>query len=146
MATHAPTTPTHGADPHHHDQPSGFAHQFEDIEQQLDSTTMGMWVFLAQEIMFFGGLFCGYTIYRSMMPDGFAAASNHLNVPLGLVNTIVLIASSLTMALAVRAAMLGNNPAVVRFLIGTLILGCTFLGVKVVEYTDKFTHHPGARL
>jgi len=142
MATHAPTTTSHGAsDPHHHGQPSGFAHQFEDIEQQLDSTTLGMWVFLAQEIMFFGGLFCGYTIYRSMMPDGFAAASNHLNVPLGLVNTIVLIASSLTMALAVRSAMMGNNPAIVRYLVGTLILGCTFLGVKVVEYTDKFTHH-----
>ncbi len=143
MATHAPTTTSHGAagGDSHGAHPPGFAHQFEDIEQQLDSTTFGMWVFLAQEIMFFGGLFCGYSIYRSMMPLGFETASNHLNVYLGAANTIVLILSSLTMALAVRSAMLGNNPAIVRYLIGTLILGFVFLGVKVVEYTDKFTHH-----
>lgn len=141
MATHVTTTTPHSDDQHHHAHPPGFAHQFEDIGQQLDSTTLGMWVFLAQEIMFFGGLFCGYSIYRGLMPQGFEAASNHLNVPLGFANTVVLIASSLTMALAVRAAMLGNNPAIVRWLIGTLVLGCTFLGVKVVEYTDKFQHH-----
>ena len=142
MSTHAPTPAPHSAGDHGHPaQPSGFAHQFEDIGQQLDSTTLGMWVFLAQEIMFFGGLFCGYSIYRSLMPAGFEAASNHLNVYLGAANTVVLILSSLTMALAVRAAMLGNNPAIVRWLIGTLILGCTFLGVKVVEYSDKFEHH-----
>ena len=141
MATHAPTNPSQSAGGDHHAQPSGFAHQFEDIGQQLDATTLGMWVFLAQEIMFFGGLFCGYSVYRSLMPAGFETASNHLNVYLGAANTIVLILSSLTMALAVRSAMLGNNPAIVRWLIGTLILGCTFLGVKVVEYSDKFAHH-----
>ncbi|MEZ5398561.1 MAG: cytochrome c oxidase subunit 3 family protein [Bryobacteraceae bacterium] len=144
MATHT-TTPhlpapgdSHGS---HAGHPPGFAHQFEDMEQQLDSTVLGMWIFLAQEIMFFGGMFAGYAIYRFRNQDAFAAASNHLDITLGGFNTVVLIASSLTMALAVRAAMMGENRKIVRFLTLTLILGFTFLGVKVVEYTDKFTHH-----
>jgi cytochrome c oxidase subunit III len=143
MATHVTTPPSHGAPGHdsHGDQPSGFAHQFEDIGQQLDSTTFGMWVFLAQEIMFFGGLFCGYSIYRAQMPLGFENASNHLNVYWGAANTVVLILSSLTMALGVRSAMLGDNKSLVKWLVGTLVLGSVFLGVKVIEYTDKFTHH-----
>jgi len=138
MATHT-TSPGHAHG--HGAHPPGFAHQFEDIHQQLDSSTLGMWVFLAQEIMFFGGLFAGYTIYRSHMPKAFEAASNHLDIFLGGFNTVVLIASSLTMALGVRAAMMGKNQTLLKFLVATLILGSTFLGVKVIEYKDKFAHH-----
>jgi cytochrome c oxidase subunit 3 len=137
MAAHSTAHP----DPHQHEHPPGFAHQFEDIGQQLDSSVLGMWFFLAQEIMFFGGLFAGYSIYRSRMPSAFEAASNHLDIFLGGFNTVVLIASSLTMALAVRSAQLGNNSAIVRWLIATLILGSTFLGVKVIEYSAKFRDH-----
>jgi len=139
MATHT-TTPhdnPHGA----HAHPPGFAHQFEDIGQQLDSTTLGMWIFLAQEIMFFGGLFAGYAVYRSQMPAAFEAASNHLDITLGGFNTVVLIGSSLTMAMAVRAAQMGSNAAIVRWLVATLFLGCVFLGVKVIEYSAKFRDH-----
>jgi cytochrome c oxidase subunit 3 len=76
----------------------GLAHQFEDLDQQLDATTLGMWFFLAQEIMFFGGLFGAYAIYRGWHPEAFAAASQHLDVRLGAFNTVVLIFSSLTIA------------------------------------------------
>jgi cytochrome c oxidase subunit 3 len=145
MATHTttPAVPSAPAEAHdlHHDHPPGFAHQFEDMDQQLDSSVLGMWIFLAQEIMFFGGLFAGYSIYRWRNQVAFEAASNHLDIFLGGFNTVVLIASSLTMALAVRAAQMGDNRWIVRWLLGTLALGCTFLGVKVIEYTDKFTHH-----
>ncbi|MEZ5351351.1 MAG: cytochrome c oxidase subunit 3 family protein [Bryobacteraceae bacterium] len=143
MATHTttPHQPAPGGDHGHAAHPSGYAHQFEDLGQQLDSSVLGMWIFLAQEIMFFGGLFAGYSVYRWRAPEAFAAASNHLNVPLGGLNTVVLILSSLTMALAVRAAMMGENKQILRYLVATLILGCTFLGVKVIEYADKFEHH-----
>jgi cytochrome c oxidase subunit 3 len=130
-----------GADSHaheHQEHPPGLAHQFEDLDQQLDSSVFGMWVFLATEIMFFGGLFTGYAVYRSAAPDAFAAASHHLDVTLGGVNTIVLICSSLTMALAVRAAQLGNNKSIFRYLLATLGLGMVFLAIKGVEYYHKF--------
>jgi len=102
-----------------------------------------MWLFLATEIMFFGGLFTAYTVYRSM-PAGavnFAEASHKLNVILGAVNTGVLICSSLTMVLAVWAAQVGSRKLQVLFLVLTILLGLTFLGIKAVEYHDKFTHH-----
>ena len=121
------------------EQHSGaLAHQFDDLPQQLDATTLGMWVFLLTEIMFFGGLFAAYTVYRAAYPDSFAAASLHLDLVLGTTNTVVLIASSLTMALAVREAQLGNNRGVARYLVTTLLLGTTFLVIKGFEYHHKW--------
>ncbi len=97
-----------------------------------------MWMFLVQEIMFFGGLFTVYLVFRSRYPMAFAAGSNHLNVTLGAANTVVLIVSSLTMALAVHYAQLGKRNLQVVLIIVTMILGATFLGVKAVEYTEKY--------
>ena len=115
---------------------------FDDMDQQTEASTLGMWVFLVTEIMFFGGLFTAYLVYRSAYSTGFQEASNHLDVTWGAINTIVLIVSSLTMALAVRAAQTSAPPKVqVGWILATMTLGTAFLGVKVVEYTDKFTHH-----
>lgn len=113
-------------------------HQFEDLNQQHESSSLGMWVFLIQEIMFFGGMFAAYTLYRFLYHDAWVQASHHLDVTLGALNTGVLLTSSLTMALAVRAAQMGKRDHIVWFLIATMILGCVFLGVKVVEYEHKF--------
>jgi cytochrome c oxidase subunit III len=122
------------------------AHHFDDLEQQHEASTLGMWIFLATEILFFGGLFMAYLVYRTWYPAGFAEASNHLDVLLGGVNTAVLIVSSLTMALAVHAAQVGSRKGQILFLLLTILLGSVFLGIKVVEYADKFEHHlvPGA--
>lgn len=123
------------------------AHQFKDAGQQRESVLLGMWIFLATEIMFFGGIFAAYTAYRFQYGAGFAAASHHLNLLLGGINTVVLLTSSLTMTLAVRAAQVGRKPAqITGLLLLTMLLGCVFLGVKAVEYHDKFVHHlvPGA--
>jgi cytochrome c oxidase subunit III len=117
-------------------------HHFDDMAQQSEASTLGMWVFLVTEIMFFGGLFMAYLVYRYASPEGFAEASHHLNVTWGAVNTVVLIVSSLTMALAVRAAQTSAPPMTQVMWIGaTMVLGAAFLGVKAIEYTDKFTHH-----
>jgi len=113
------------------------------MEQQREASTIGMWLFLATEIMFFGGLFTGYTVYRSM-PAGariFAEASHRLDVILGAVNTGVLICSSLTMVLAVYAAQVGSRKLQVAFLVLTIALGSVFLGIKAKEYHDKFVHN-----
>ena len=123
---------------HHH---PALAHHFENLGQQKEASSLGMWVFIAQEVMFFGGLFLAYTVYRNLYPAAFAEASHHLDWKLGGINTAVLILSSLTMALAVRAAALGHRRQIVLFLIATVVLGSIFLGVKVVEYGDKFEHH-----
>ena len=125
---------------------SALAHQFDDLEQQFEASTLGMWAFLITEIMFFGGLFLGYAIYRSLYPEAFAEASRLLDYRLGAINTAVLICSSLTMVLAVRAAQLGQRKALIVFLLLTIFLGSAFLGNKVVEYAHKFEHHlvPGA--
>jgi cytochrome c oxidase subunit 3 len=117
------------------------AHHFESLWQQKDASSLGMWLFIAQEIMFFGGLFLAYSVYRNLYPHAFAEASSHLDWKLGALNTAVLIGSSLTMALAVHAAALGHNRAIALWLIATIVLGGVFLGVKVVEYGDKFEHH-----
>ena len=124
---------------HEHEyHPPGLQHQFEDMGQQAESDSIGMWMFLVQEIMFFGGLFTVYLVFRSKYPMAFAAGSNHLNVVWGTANTLVLIVSSLTMALAVHYAPLGKRNLQVIFIILTMILGATFLGVKAIEYTDKY--------
>lgn len=100
-----------------------------------------MWAFLVTEIMFFGGLFAAYTLYRSMYPDAFASTSQYMQVIVGAVNTAVLICSSLTMALAVRAGQLGQRKMIILFVIATMILGAVFLGVKAYEYHHKWVEH-----
>jgi cytochrome c oxidase subunit 3 len=131
----------HGAHGH-----SALAHHFDNLEQQREAGSIGMWVFLVQEIMFFGGLFLAYAIFRAKFPEAFAAASNHLDITLGAVNTVVLIVSSLTMALAVYFAQTGKRRPQVGFLVATLVLGTVFLGIKAVEYAEKFKGNlfPGA--
>ena len=116
-------------------------HHFDSLEQQQSASTLGMWIFLVTEVLFFGGMFFAYVLYRMWYPDAWMAASHHLNIPLGGANTIVLIGSSLTMAMAVRAAQLGERRSQMVFLVLTLVLGLAFLGVKVVEYADKFENH-----
>lgn len=116
-------------------------HHFENMEQQREAGTLGMWVFLVTEIMFFGGMFLAYTLYRSLFPWAFASASNHLDITLGAVNTGVLILSSFTMAMAVYFTQLGKRRPQVWCLVLTLILGLTFLGIKAVEYHDKYEDH-----
>ena len=100
-----------------------------------------MWLFLVTEIMFFGGMFTAYVFYRSLYPNAFAAASHELDLTMGAINTAVLICSSLTMALAVNSAQLGRRKSLVWFLILTIVLGSVFLGIKAVEYHEKFVHH-----
>lgn len=129
------------SDAAHTDHTPGLAHHFEDFEQQNESASLGMWAFLITEVMFFGGLFLGYALYRTYYPEAFAAASHELSVGWGAFNTVVLIGSSLTMALAVRAAQLGQPKSIVRYIVYTLLLGIGFLGVKAVEYAAKFEHH-----
>jgi cytochrome c oxidase subunit 3 len=116
-------------------------HQFDDPEQQQTASRTGMWVFLATEIMFFGGMITGYTVYRSLYSEAFAHASNQLDVWLGSINTAVLICSSLTMALAVHSSELGRRRKIILFLIVTMILGTVFLGIKFTEYYHKFEEH-----
>jgi len=134
MASHATTAPeTHGH--------PALQHHFENMEQQREAGTLGMWVFLVTEIMFFGGMFLAYTLYRSMYPAAFASASNHLDITLGAVNTGVLILSSFTMAMAVYFTQVGKHRPQVLCLIVTLVLGLTFLGIKAKEYSDKYHDH-----
>jgi len=117
------------------------AHHFDDLEQQREAASLGMWVFLVTEIMFFGGLFCGYTVYRWLYPGAFAEASHRLDIVLGATNTSVLLGSSLTMALAVYSAQMGRRKAQLAFLLATMLLGATFLAIKFVEYHHKFVEH-----
>ena len=131
--------------PHH----PRLQHHFYSMEQQLEASILGMWVFLVTEVMFFGGMFGGYTVYRNLYPKAFASTSRFMNVTIGAVNTGVLIFSSFTMVMAVRAAQLGQKKALIVFLILTLFLGCVFLSLKYVEYHEKWVDHhipgPGFR-
>ena len=120
---------------------TALAHQFEDLEQQREVATLGMWVFLVTELLFFGGLFLTYSVYRGWYPEDFAAASHELIVWAGTLNTVVLITSSLTMALAVHAAESGHRRALILFLLATMALGCVFLGVKAFEYRTEYLEH-----
>lgn len=120
---------------------SALAHQFDDLDQQFEASQLGMWAFLVTEILFFGGLFLGYAVYRSQYPEAFAAASQLLDWKLGMFNTAVLIGSSFTMAQAVHAAQIGKRRQLIVYLLLTILLGSVFLGVKVVEYSHKFHEH-----
>jgi cytochrome c oxidase subunit 3 len=132
LSNHAPAV--HG---HHH----ALQHQFETLEQQQESATLGMWLFLVTEIMFFGGLFMAYLLYRVWYPEAWALGSLELDILLGGVNTVVLIGSSLTMALAVRSAQTGFPRATVIWLLLTMALGLVFLVIKGFEYAHKFHDH-----
>lgn len=131
IESHATTQDIHGH--------PALQHHFENMEQQREAGTIGMWVFLVTELMFFGGMFLAYALYRNLFPAAFASASNHLDITLGAVNTGVLIVSSFTMALAVYFTQVGKLRPQIICLILTLILGLTFLGIKAVEYHEKYT-------
>jgi cytochrome c oxidase subunit III len=115
--------------------------QFQTMEQQRESASLGMWVFLVTEVLFFGGMFMTYTLNRSTYPQIFSVASKSITLWLGAVNTVVLIGSSLTMAMAVWASQVGKKQLLTIFLIATLILGGAFLGIKSIEYHDKYVEH-----
>ena len=117
------------------------AHHFDDAVQQHEASTLGMWLFLVTEIMFFGGLFTAYVVYRTAYPAAFHGASHELDITLGAFNTVVLITSSLTMALSVHAAQTGKRGMLVFCLLLTMLLGTTFLGVKAYEYWHKWHEH-----
>jgi cytochrome c oxidase subunit III len=129
IATDAARRPEH---------PKHLAHQFETPTQQFESGKLGMWLFLTTEILLFSGLFCAYSVYRANHPEVFYYAHLYLSKPLGAINTMVLILSSFTMASAVRAAQLGNRRSLVGLLIVTLVCGFVFLGIKGIEYKDKW--------
>jgi cytochrome c oxidase subunit 3 len=116
-------------------------HHFYSMDQQLEASTLGMWVFLVTEIMFFGGMFMAYIVYRIAYPEAWVLGSHHLNVPLGAANTMVLICSSLTMVLAVRSAQTSSRSGQIRNIILTILLGSVFLTIKYFEYAEKFEHH-----
>jgi cytochrome c oxidase subunit 3 len=134
----------HAADAHPHHP--ALAHHFDNLEQQKEASTLGMWVFLVTEVLFFGGLFATYLIYRTWYPREFGIASEELDIFWGTFNTAVLITSSLTMALAVHAAQTGARRLTVIFIVLTMVLGTAFLAVKGLEYSHKFAEHfvPGA--
>lgn len=123
-----------------HAHPEYLGHHYETPEQQFHSGKLGMWLFLATEVLLFAGLFCAYSIYRAHHPEIFVYADHFLDRKLGAINTVVLICSSFTMAMAVRQAQLGKNGQVVALLILTLLCGFGFLGIKKVEYEAKWKH------
>ena len=114
------------------------AHHFENLEQQRAAESLGMWAFLATEILFFGALFTGYAVYRFQFPDAFAECSRHLELTLGTVNTLVLITSSLTVALAIHYARTDRRRAAAICLVITLLFALSFLGIKAIEYAAHF--------
>lgn len=130
----------------HHEHPPYQRHHFVSMEQQNETTSFGMWLFLLTEIMFFGGLFTAYLIYRNWYYPAFVAGSHQLDITLGSFNTLLLISSSFTMAMGVWCAETKRSKGLVWSLIGTLILGVGFLGIKTVEYKEKWEKHhiPGA--
>jgi cytochrome c oxidase subunit 3 len=119
----------------------GLQHHFDDSAQQLEASTLGMWIFLVTELMFFGGMFASYTIYRNLYPEAFASTSHFMNVTIGAINTAVLICSSFTMVLAVRSVQLGQKKTTITFLTLTLLLGLVFLVLKSMEYHEKWLEH-----
>ncbi|HKS66317.1 MAG TPA: cytochrome c oxidase subunit 3 family protein [Candidatus Acidoferrales bacterium] len=131
--------PSHGHDAHVPE----LVHQFETVEQQREAGTLGMWLFLATEILFFGGMFCSYLVYRSLHPHAFEIGSHLLEVKFGATNTAVLICSSLTMAMAIRSAQTGKSKrTIITYLVITILLGLTFIGVKLYfEWYHDYLEH-----
>jgi cytochrome c oxidase subunit 3 len=124
----------HGGDPN-------LAHHFDNMQQQFEAGKLGMWLFLGTEVLLFAGLFCAYTVFRLNHPEVFKHASGFLDTPLGATNTLVLLASSFTAAMAVRAAQTRNTPQLKLMLILTICGAFGFLGIKFVEYKAKFEHN-----
>lgn len=143
-----PHAATHGGDGHHgelmlvgHDgqlHPAHLQHHFVSAEQQFESSKLGMWLFLATEILLFGGMFVAYGIYRVLYPELYEQASVQLDTVLGAANTLVLLLSSLTMAWAIRGAQMDNRKVLFWNLIATIVLASAFLVVKYFEYGHKF--------
>jgi len=148
----AQTTTIAVDDPHHHghdhdgDHPPHLKHYFVSSEQQFDAAKLGMWLFLVTEILLFGGMFVAYGIYRSMYPELFVEASSQLDTLMGGLNTLVLLASSLTVAWAIRAIQMNNKKLCTWLLVATVVLAGMFMVVKYFEYTHKFDLgiYPGA--
>jgi cytochrome c oxidase subunit 3 len=131
---------------HGHAHHPAHAHHFETMEQQQEAATLGMWIFLVTEVLFFGGLFMAYTLYRIWYPEAWSEGSEELDILLGGINTAVLIGSSLTMAFAVRSAQTGaKKQLTATWLVLTMLLGLTFLVIKFFEYKHKYDlgHIPG---
>jgi len=126
---------------HGHGHNPYLAHHFEDFHQQEESHLFGLWIFLATEVMFFGGLFLAFTAYHILFPDAFGLASKRLDVTWGVINTAVLLFSSWTMAMAVWSAQTSRRKPLIAFLAITIACGFAFMGIKTIEYTDKFKHH-----
>jgi cytochrome c oxidase subunit III len=128
----------HGHDAHGHHGPAFLAHHFHTPKQQFEAAKLGMWLFLAQEILFFSGLFVSYLVFRMWYPEAFSVGSHELNRLMGLGNTVVLLFSSLTAVLAVRSAQLGQRKATGNYIIVTILCACIFMVVKYFEYQHKF--------
>jgi cytochrome c oxidase subunit 3 len=141
VATHPHTHETAQPEEHGHVALPQHRHHFETQEQQREAGTFGMWLFLLTEIMFFGGLFFSYLLYRNWYYDAFVVASNQLSVPLGGTNTAVLITSGFCMALGVWAAEVRKKGLLVLTLILTMLFGCIFIGIKYDEYHEKWEKH-----
>jgi cytochrome c oxidase subunit III len=146
VATHPHTHETAVAAAHQHVALPQHRHHFETQEQQREAGTFGMWLFLLTEIMFFGGLFFAYLLYRNWYNPAFVVSSNQLSIPLGAANTAILIASGFFMALGVWAAEVRKKGLLLLFLVLTTVFGLAFLGIKAVEYHEKWEKHhiPGA--
>lgn len=138
MSTEAAANDAHGHDDHGHGHPPWLAHHFDTPVQQFDTAKLGMWVFLVQELLFFSGLFVAYGVYRSWYPEMFKAASHQLDKIMGATNTVVLLFSSFTAAMAVRSSQLGKRKETGNFILVTIACACVFLVVKYFEYAHKF--------
>lgn len=123
---------------HGHGHSPFLQHHFSNMHQQASSAKLGMWLFLAQEVLFFSALFTAYIIFRYLYPETFVAAHYLLDNKMGGINTVVLLTSSLTMALAVRNAQISNTKGIVLNLVATIAFACIFLVVKYFEYSHKF--------
>ena len=140
MADIAATGGHAAAHGHEHGHPARLQHHFDTSAQQFEASKLGMWLFLGTEVLFFSGLFCAYTVYRFNHPEIFAYAHKSLSVFWGALNTIILIASSFTMALGVWCAQKSNRPGLVICLILTLAGAAGFMVIKAIEYNEKFQH------
>jgi len=132
MSAHAPSSTGEGAKDFH------VAHHFDKADTQFDAGKMGIWLFLVTEVLFFGGLFCAFAVFRSWYYDSFVEAHHHLDKVLGATNTVVLISSSFTMAMGVRSAQQGKKNLTSLMLVLTIAFACTFLVIKYFEYAHKF--------
>ncbi|MHC4427954.1 MAG: c-type cytochrome, partial [Planctomycetota bacterium] len=133
----AAETPPAAAAPHHHGRPAHLAHHFDSSQQQFEAGKFGMWMFLATEVLLFGGLFCGYAVFRGNNPEIFNYGSAFLDTRWGAINTAVLILSSLSMASAVTAAQQGRKRLLIALLMMTFMGGAVFMGIKYIEYHHK---------